>query len=290
MVDGSTQRNAAGTLFPRYERDGAGRSARRRTIGPAYGRMKLTWEWLAALAMLVAAAPLMAALAVALKLTSQGPVIYSQVRLGRDGRRFRIHKFRTMAHHCEAKTGPVWSLAGDPRVTRVGRWLRDTHLDELPQLWNVLRGDMSLIGPRPERPEIAEQIERALPAFRERLRVRPGITGLAQMRLPADSSLDTAREKLAHDLRYVENIGIGLDARIAVSTALHFVGWAATAVSRGLVARFAPEPTLRPTVVARPGLMVAGREIDTEGVRIGVVGMVGAESGIAESRELRAAA
>src|SRR4029079_17010160 len=135
-----------------------------------------------------------------------------------------ILKFRTMRADCEAATGPVWSIADDPRTTRVGRWLRSSHLGELPQLWNVLRGEMSLIGPRPERPEIAEKIERVLPAFRDRLRVLPGITGLAQVLQPADADLETVRHKLAHDLQYVRHAGPKLDLRIAASTVLHLSG------------------------------------------------------------------
>jgi lipopolysaccharide/colanic/teichoic acid biosynthesis glycosyltransferase len=114
----------------------------------------------------------------------------------------------------------VWSVANDPRVTRAGRWLRDTHIDELPQLWNVLRGEMSLIGPRPERPEIAARIERSLPEFRDRLSVRPGLSGLAQVLLPPDADLQTVQNKLAHDLEYLRSVGPGLDLRIALATVL----------------------------------------------------------------------
>jgi lipopolysaccharide/colanic/teichoic acid biosynthesis glycosyltransferase len=120
--------------------------------------------------------------------------------------------------------------------------LRDTHLDELPQLWNVLRGEMALIGPRPERPELAAQIQMALPAFQDRLAVRPGITGLAQMRMPADTDLHTVSIKLAHDLQYIRKLGPSLDIRIAMSTVLHFMGAAATKLSRRIVQRFAPPP------------------------------------------------
>jgi lipopolysaccharide/colanic/teichoic acid biosynthesis glycosyltransferase len=219
-------------------------------------------EWVAALAMLFMSVPIIAALAILLKTTSKGPVFYSQMRLGRNGREFRIYKLRTMTHKCESTTGPVWSIGDDPRVTRVGRWLRDTHLDELPQIWNVLRGEMSLIGPRPERPEIAAEIERVLPEFRGRLRVRPGITGLAQMRLPADTDLHSVPPKLAHDLRYVRELGPMLDFRIAISTVFHFVGLGATAVSRQLVRSFAPSPSAVPQIRSGAGLSATGRRID----------------------------
>jgi lipopolysaccharide/colanic/teichoic acid biosynthesis glycosyltransferase len=185
------------------------------------------------------------------KLNSPGPVHYSQIRLGRGGRPFRIYKLRTMTHRAESATGPVWARVDDPRVTRVGRWLRDTHLDELPQLWNVIRGDMSLIGPRPERPEIAAAIERRMPRFGERLAIRPGITGLAQVRLPPDSNLDTVRQKLAHDLHYIQHLGPRLDLRIAWATFFHCVGAAATTFSLRLVRKVAPaEAAELPPVVA----------------------------------------
>jgi lipopolysaccharide/colanic/teichoic acid biosynthesis glycosyltransferase len=129
----------------------------------------------------------------------------------------------------------VWSLPGDNRVTSIGRLLRDTHLDEVPQLWNVLQGNMGLVGPRPERPEITEKIERVLPNFRDRLLVRPGVTGLAQMRLPADTDLEGVRKKLAHDLYYVREVSLMLDTRIAISTAFYFMGAASQALCNALV-------------------------------------------------------
>lgn len=196
-----------------------------------YGGVKFAAEWTTALVLLLLATPVMAVLAAVIKITSPGPVHYSQIRLGRGGRPFRIWKLRTMTHRAEAATGPVWAVIGDPRITRVGRWLRDTHLDELPQLWNVLRGEMSLIGPRPERPEIAAAIVRRMPEFHERLAMRPGITGLAQVRLPPDSNLDTVRQKLIHDLHYIRTVGAILDLRIMVATALHCIGAAATTLS-----------------------------------------------------------
>jgi lipopolysaccharide/colanic/teichoic acid biosynthesis glycosyltransferase len=146
-----------------------------------------------------------------------------------------------MVHNCEALTGPVWAAENDPRITPLGRILRDTHLDELPQLWNVLCGDMGLIGPRPERPEIVARIERELGDYRERLVIRPGVTGLAQMRLPADSDLESVRRKLAHDLYYINQVGLLLDLRIAVCTAFYFLGTAAQAVCRMAVGSYGRE-------------------------------------------------
>jgi lipopolysaccharide/colanic/teichoic acid biosynthesis glycosyltransferase len=145
-----------------------------------------------------------------------------------------MNKIRSMAHNVEAKSGAVWSQPNDPRITRFGRFLRESHLDELPQLLNVVKGEMSLIGPRPERPEIVAQIERSLPRYRERLQVRPGITGLAQMQLPPDSNLASVRRKLAYDIQYVHEIGPWLDLRISVSTVLYLVGHLATSMCHAL--------------------------------------------------------
>ena len=129
-----------------------------------------------------------------------------------------------MIYRCESLTGARWAVPGDPRITPVGRFLRRTHLDELPQLWNVLRGDMSLIGPRPERPEFVPQLEHAIPYYRERLTVRPGVTGLAQVQLPPDTDLDSVRVKLAYDLYYARNLGLWLDLRVCFATALKMLG------------------------------------------------------------------
>jgi lipopolysaccharide/colanic/teichoic acid biosynthesis glycosyltransferase len=161
---------------------------------------------------------------VLVRLTSRGPAIYSQVRLGLNGRLFRIYKIRTMYHDCERLNGPQWSRPGDPRVTPIGRILRATHIDELPQLWNVLRGEMSLVGPRPERPELAADLERALPGYRDRLLVQPGVTGLAQVQLPPDTDLESVRRKLVCDLYYVRRVGPWFDLRILIGTAFKVMG------------------------------------------------------------------
>jgi lipopolysaccharide/colanic/teichoic acid biosynthesis glycosyltransferase len=173
--------------------------------------------------LLVLTSPLLLAAVLLVKLTSRGPAIYSQTRLGRKGRPFTIYKVRTMVHDCERQSGPRWSTPGDARVTPVGRFLRRTHLDELPQLWNVLKGDMSLIGPRPERPEFAYRLERAVPHYRARLLVRPGLSGLAQVQLPPDSDLASVRKKLAYDLYYVYFSGFWLDLRLTLATPLHLL-------------------------------------------------------------------
>ena len=183
-------------------------------------REKATLDFVAALTLAVLAAPIVAATALLVKLTSRGPALYSQTRVGLNGRIFRIYKLRTMRHNCEAVSGVRWATAGDPRVTAVGRILRRTHLDELPQLWNVLRGDMSLVGPRPERPEFVARLGRDVDRYIERLTVRPGVTGLAQVQLPADTDLESVRLKLCYDLHYIDNAGLWLDLRLIVSTAL----------------------------------------------------------------------
>jgi lipopolysaccharide/colanic/teichoic acid biosynthesis glycosyltransferase len=191
---------------------------------PWYVPCKTAVDFVAAAILLVGAAPVIALTALLVKLTSRGPAFYTQTRVGRNGRLFTIYKLRTMMHRCESLTGPRWSLPGDPRVTPLGHVLRVTHLDELPQLLNVLRGEMSLIGPRPERPEFVPELEAALPCYRDRLAVLPGVTGLAQVQLPADTDLDSVRQKLAYDLYYIRNLSPTLDVRILLCTALYALG------------------------------------------------------------------
>ena len=189
-----------------------------------YASCKATGDFVAAIMLIVLTAPLMVLSMILVKLTSRGPVIYSQTRLGRGGRPFTIYKIRTMLHNSEAMTGPRWSTTDDPRITPVGRLLRRTHLDELPQIWNILRGEMSLVGPRPERPEFVTQLERAIPRYQERLAVRPGVTGLAQVHLPPDTDLESVRRKLVCDLYYIAQLSFWLDLRILVCTALGLLG------------------------------------------------------------------
>ena len=201
-----------------------------------YVIVKNVIEWMAAVVMLITIGPFIGLLALLVKSSSPGPAFYSQVRLGYNGRPYRIYKLRSMSHDCEAKTGAVWSSGNnDPRVTRLGRFLRDTHLDELPQLWNVVVGDMCLVGPRPERPEIASKLERALPGYIGRLLVKPGVTGLAQVQLPPDSDLESVRRKLAYDLHYVRAVSPVLDARILFATFFQFAASAINAVGQALV-------------------------------------------------------
>jgi sugar transferase (PEP-CTERM system associated) len=180
--------------------------------------MKRALDLLAAGVGLVLAAPLMAILAVAVKLTSPGPALYRQQRVGQQGRVFTVYKFRSMRQDAEAATGAVWAQKNDDRVTAIGRFVRRTRLDELPQLWNVLIGDMSLVGPRPERPEFVSQLSQQIPFYGQRHVVRPGLTGWAQVRYTYGSSVEDAMEKLQYDLFYIKNLSIALDLFIVFST------------------------------------------------------------------------
>jgi len=189
-----------------------------------YLPVKTAAEFVFALLLLAMTAPLILLGVVLVKLTSRGPALYLQTRVGYGGRPFTIYKLRTMVRDSESLSGACWSKPGDARITAVGRWLRRTHIDELPQLWNVLRGDMGLIGPRPERPEFVPQLEQAIPLYRARLGVRPGLSGLAQVQLPPDTDLESVRLKLAYDLYYLRNASWWLDLRIHLATGFHMLG------------------------------------------------------------------
>jgi exopolysaccharide biosynthesis polyprenyl glycosylphosphotransferase len=183
---------------------------------------KRTFDVVVAVVLLVLTAPLIALAALATKLRG-GPVLYRQTRLGEGGRRFTIYKFRTMT--CDAeRDGAAFSPADDPRVTRVGKFLRRTHLDELPQLWNVLGGEMSVVGPRPERPEFIEMIEATVPFWNRRLLVKPGITGWAQVRCGYASNCLDMETKLSYDLWYLRNRSLLVDLAVCVLTVLALVG------------------------------------------------------------------
>ena len=167
---------------------------------------------------LLVALPLMVVVALAIRASANGPVLYSQTRVGRNGVPFTIYKFRSMRVDAEATSGAVWSVENDPRVTRLGRFLRRTRLDELPQLWNVLRGDMSFVGPRPERPEFVANLEREIPYYGQRHVVRPGITGWAQVRHGYGATVEDAREKLQFDLFYIKHMSFPFDVYIVLET------------------------------------------------------------------------
>jgi len=189
-----------------------------------YAEFKRGIDILFALPAVTIAAPIILLLAVVVKLTSRGPAFYLQERVGKDGRIFKMVKLRTMVQDAEAQTGPVWASADDPRETTLGRLLRRTHLDELPQLWNVLKGDMSLIGPRPERPVFVEKFKQEIPNYTERLAVRPGITGWAQVNHVYDQTLEDVRQKVEYDREYIRRMGWGIDLKIMVTTAARMLG------------------------------------------------------------------
>jgi sugar transferase (PEP-CTERM system associated) len=173
---------------------------------------------LLALCGLLVALPVIALVALALRFTSPGPVLYSQRRVGKDGAEFTIYKFRSMKVDAERETGAVWARVADPRVTRVGHFLRRTRLDELPQLWNVLVGDMSVVGPRPERPEFVAGLTTEIPFYGQRHAVRPGVTGWAQVRHRYGASIDDAYEKLQYDLFYIKHVSMAFDLFIILET------------------------------------------------------------------------
>jgi lipopolysaccharide/colanic/teichoic acid biosynthesis glycosyltransferase len=160
----------------------------------------------------------MALVAIAVKLESPGPVLFRQQRVGQSGRIFTLNKFRSMRDDAERTSGAVWASEDDPRATRVGRVLRKTRLDELPQLFNVLAGEMSFVGPRPERPEFVRLLQRQIPFYSGRLAVKPGITGWAQVRHQYAASVEDTLEKLQYDLYYIKNLSPFLDILILLNT------------------------------------------------------------------------
>ena len=167
---------------------------------------------------LVLALPLFPLIMLAIRLDSKGSVFYTQRRVGKAGRIFKVVKFRTMRQDAEAENGPQWAGNGDPRVTRVGKFLRSSRLDEIPQLWCVLKGDMAFVGPRPERPEFIEMLSKEIPYYGVRHMVRPGLTGWAQVKYKYGSTVADSREKLQYDLFYIKNASIGLDLLIMFLT------------------------------------------------------------------------
>lgn len=167
---------------------------------------------------LVLAAPLALFVVALIKLTSPGPIFYRQERVGLNGRTFMVVKFRSMRVDAEANTGPVWAQKNDARVTPVGRFLRRTRLDEIPQLWNALRGDMSMVGPRPERPGFVADLTRQIPFYGQRHVVKPGVTGWAQVRYTYGASVEDALQKLQYDLYYIKNMSVALDLFVMFQT------------------------------------------------------------------------
>jgi len=187
-------------------------------------RVKSVADFVLAAGLLVVSLPLMLGCVLLVRLTSRGPAIYTQTRVGRGGRVFTLYKIRTMYHNCERQTGPRWSPPNDPRITPLGRLFRKLHLDELPQLWNVLKGDMSLIGPRPERPEIVARLRESVPGYDRRHSVKPGITGYAQIHLPPDTCLRSVKNKLVFDLFYIRHRSPWLELYILLATGMKLFG------------------------------------------------------------------
>lgn len=196
---------------------------------------------------LVVALPILILMAIAVKLTSRGPILYAQTRVGLDrrwrstlalherrledlgGQVFTIYKFRTMRVDAERGSGAVWAQENDPRVTRLGKYMRVLRLDEIPQFWNVLLGDMNIVGPRPERPSIVSRLREDIPEYQCRHRVKPGITGLAQINQNYDACIDDVRSKVGWDLRYIREQGVWIDFKILVRTLpsvlVRYRGW-----------------------------------------------------------------
>jgi sugar transferase (PEP-CTERM system associated) len=179
---------------------------------------KRALDLILAAVLLVAFAPFFLLAAAAIKLDTPGPAFFSQERVGERRRIYRMHKFRSMVQNAEALSGPVWALENDPRVTRVGRLLRRMRIDELPQLWNVLKGEMSFVGPRPERELFVEELEKIVPYYRERFAVKPGISGWAQVNFGYGASVRDAVEKLNYDLFYIKNMSILMDVLVILRT------------------------------------------------------------------------
>ena len=155
---------------------------------------------------------------IGIKLDSPGPIVYSQERVGKGEKLFKMRKFRSMRADAESSSGPVWAPKNDTRVTSFGKFLRKTRLDEIPQFVNVLDGDMSLVGPRPERPFFVEKLSKEIPLYKRRLTVRPGITGWAQIKQGYDTSIDDVRSKVRYDLFYIENMSFRMDIKILLTT------------------------------------------------------------------------
>jgi lipopolysaccharide/colanic/teichoic acid biosynthesis glycosyltransferase len=194
--------------------------------GGVYPLVKGVADYAIGALLLVFALPIIAVCWAIIKLTSPGPGFYVQTRTGFNGRPYRIIKLRSMHHNCEALTGAQWATQKDTRVFKFGSFLRKTHFDELPQLFNVLMGHMSLVGPRPERPEViqAKGLERQVPGYRQRLLVKPGVTGLAQVQLPPDLDIASVRHKVVYDLYYIQHESFWLDFRILIATAFKAAG------------------------------------------------------------------
>jgi exopolysaccharide biosynthesis polyprenyl glycosylphosphotransferase len=167
---------------------------------------------------LIVSSPIIILTSIAIKIDSKGPIFFKQERLGQNGRPFKVLKFRSMINDAEKYTGPVWSQKDDPRVTRMGKFVRRVRIDEIPQMFNVLKGEMSLVGPRPERAFFVEKLSQEIPYYKRRLKVRPGVTGWAQIKHKYDETIEDVKIKLRYDLFYIENMSIRMDFKILLRT------------------------------------------------------------------------
>ena len=184
----------------------------------SFNLMRRALSTLMSLTLLLVTLPFLPLVILAIKLDSKGPVLYKQKRVGRAGHSFYCYKFRTMRQDAEADTGPTWAGDDDPRITRIGKFLRSSRIDEIPQLWCVFKGDMAFVGPRPERPEFVDWLTKEIPYYGVRHAVRPGITGWAQVRYKYGNTIEDAKEKLQYDLFYIKNASLGLDILIMFQT------------------------------------------------------------------------
>ncbi len=187
-------------------------------FSPGFMMLRRMVSLIVSLLCLLIVSPVIPFVVLAIKLDSAGPVLYRQKRVGRNGVHYFVYKFRTMRQDAEAKTGPTWAGQDDPRITRIGKFLRSSRLDEIPQLWNVFCGDMGFVGPRPERPEFVEWLTTEIPYYPLRHVIRPGITGWAQVRYKYGNTLEDAKEKLQYDLYYIKNVSLGFDLLIMFQT------------------------------------------------------------------------
>jgi len=202
------------------------KSALRRSLKTLSYRIVISWRRVVKRSLdltvsiigIVVSAPVMALIALAIKLDSRGPVLFKQARVGMKGKIFNMYKFRTMCQDAEVKTGPVWAKENDPRVTRMGSFLRKTHLDELPQFFNVLTGEMSLVGPRPERPYFVQEFRKIIPHYDRRLAAKPGVTGLAQIKRRYDETIEDVKKKVRYDVLYIRKMCPVLDIMVLAMT------------------------------------------------------------------------
>jgi len=189
-----------------------------RFVQRSYERFKRLMDIIGSLIALILLSPLCLMTAILIKLSSKGPVLFTQTRVGKNEKKFEIYKFRTMKVDAEKHTGPVWAKANDHRLIPVGAFLRKAHIDEIPQFLNVIRGEMSIIGPRPERPVFVEQFKKQIPEYEKRIVVKPGITGLAQVWHKYDETIEDVKKKIKYDLLYIKKMCLWTDVRIMFRT------------------------------------------------------------------------